>query len=85
MKMARTMEKTFRIQLQEQEVRRLRNLLAGEYHRDRRNLRWAKERIKRGEPESRIYTIANREKHLAFQKHLLKKLSRYVGIKWFEE
>lgn len=78
------MGKTFRIQLAEKEVWILRNQLAEAYYHDRRNLRWAKKRVALGQPDSQIYTIEHQEKNLKFMKHLLKKLSRCVNVKWFE-
>jgi len=81
--MATLMEKTFRIQLTEKEIRTLRNLLAEQYHCDRRNIRYDKERVKHGEPESRFYTVSEQEKHLKETAKLLKKLSRHVDEKWF--
>ena len=77
------MDKTFRIQLTEKELWILRNLLAGQYHCDRRNIRYEKNRLKRGDPESRIYPISEQEKHLKETAKLLKKLSRHVDEKWF--
>ena len=77
------MEKTFRIQLNEKELWTLRNLLAGHYHCDRRNLLYEKRRMEAGQSESRVYPISEREKHLKQDAKLLKKLSRYVNEKWF--
>ena len=71
-----------RIQLSQKELRILRNLLAIDYYNSKRNIRWEKERIATGEPDSRVYPITLREKHLKFTRHLLKKLSKHVGIKW---
>jgi len=76
--------KKIRIQFTELEVWKLRNLLAERYHRDRRNLRWDKEGIKHGKPDSRAYPVALQEKHLNKTRRLLKKLSKAVGEKqWF--
>ncbi|GAJ00546.1 unnamed protein product, partial [marine sediment metagenome] len=76
--------KKIRIQFTKREVWRLRNLLAGQYYFDRRNLRWEKKRIARGKPDSRVYPVALQEKHLNGTRRLLKKLSKAVGEKqWF--
>jgi hypothetical protein len=76
--------KKFRIQLTEQEVWQLRNLLVKSYLDERKNILWKKRRIKAGEPDSRIYPIELQQKHLVTSRHLLKKLSRRLGVKWFK-
>ena len=82
--MEKTLRRKFRIQLSGKELWQLRNLLAGKYHCDRRNIYWRKKRIARGETDSRVYPVALMEKHLKEKKRLLKKLSRYLNVKWFE-
>lgn len=77
------MEKTFRIQLTEKELWALRRLVVAEYHQDRRNIRYEKNCLKRGDPDSQIYPISEQEKHLKETAKLLKKLSRHVNEKWF--
>ena len=79
------MAKIFRIQLSEKELMIIRNLLASQYHCDRRNLYWTKYRVAHGQSDSRVYPIEERQEYLKFQIHLLKKLSRHVNVKWFEQ
>lgn len=82
--MEKDLSKRVRIQFNKREVWILRNLLADCYHHDRRNLRWEKKRIARGQPDSRAYPVARQEKHLNETRRLLKKLSKAVGEKqWF--
>lgn len=77
------MEKQIRIQLNKKELWILRNLLARDYHVSRRNIKYAKKRMARGEPDSITYPIADRERNLKFTQHLLKKLSKPLDVKWF--
>lgn len=80
------MNKTFRVQLTELELRTLRNLLAYQYHCDRRNVCYKKKRMAKGESDSRMYPIAEQEKHLKQKVRLLKKLARHLkDVKWFEQ
>jgi len=81
--MASLMEKTFRIQLTKRELGTLRRLVVAEYHQDRRNIRYEKNRLKHGEADSRIYPISEQEKHLRETARLLKKISRHFNEKWF--
>lgn len=83
--MTNNLDKTIRIQLSIHEVRMLRNLMVQDYHCDRRNLYYIKKRVAHGEPENRMYSIAEEEKNLAFTRHLLKKLSKVADIKWSEQ
>lgn len=78
-----THEKKFRIVLTELELCWLRNLLAQQYHYDRRDIRYEKERIKNERPDSQIYLVNEQEKHLKQTAKLLRKLSRPLKIKWF--
>jgi len=82
--MEKTPSKTYRVQLTELELWILRNLLAERYYCERRNLLWSRKRIAQGEPDSRILPINERDKHQKFNRHLLKKLSRPLNVKWFE-
>jgi len=77
--------KKHRIQLSGRELLKLRILLVGKYHCDRRNIYWEKQRIVHGNSDSRAYPIALRKKHLEETKKLLRKLSRRLDIKWFEQ
>jgi len=61
----------------------LRRLVVAEYHQDRRNIRYEKERLKHGKPDSRTYPISEQEKHLKETAKLLKKLNRHFSEKWF--
>ena len=76
------MEKV-RIQFTKQELWLIRNLLVSSYHQDRNNVRWEKNRIARGQPESRTYLIKEQEKHLKTKRRLVKKVARYLDEKWF--
>lgn len=77
--------KKHRIQLSGYELWQLRNLLAQKYHSDRRNILWTKQRIAHGEADIRSYPITLRQKHLKETKKLLRKLSRRLDVKWFEQ
>lgn len=77
------MEK-FRIQVTQEEVWQIRNILVSEYHRDRANIRYDRQRIAKGiERDTIMYPLEEREKHLRQLGRLLKKLSRYHTEKWF--
>jgi hypothetical protein len=74
----------FRIQLNDWELRTLRNLLAERYNQDKRNIRWDKKRIKVGQSDDRIFPIAEQEKFLRMKAKLLRKLCRHLkDEKWF--
>jgi len=78
--------KKVRIQLTELEVKILRNMLANGYHTDKNNLRYTKRRVARGEADSPIYPIGDRERNLRKTAALLKKLNKHIDwdIKWFQ-
>jgi len=74
---------TVRIQFTKQELWLIRNLLVLSYHQDRNNVRYEKNRIVRGQPESKGYPIKEQEKHLKTKRRLVKKVARYLDEKWF--
>lgn len=77
------MEK-FRIQVTQEEVWQIRNTLVSQYHCDRANIRYHRQKIAKGiERDSIMYPLEEREKHLKKLVRLLKKLSRYHTEKWF--
>ena len=78
------LDKKVRVQFTIIELRIIRNALVNDYHRDRRNLRYKKNAVAHGEPDSRFYAIEPRERNLKFLRRLLKKVSKYTGIKWSE-
>lgn len=78
------LDKKVRVQFTIIELRVIRNSLVNDYHRDRRNLHYRKRAIAQGDPDGDIYAIEARERNVKFLRHLLKKVSKYTGIKWSE-
>jgi hypothetical protein len=79
-----TLNRKIRVQLTEWEIKRLRNLLAQEYHYDRRNFLIERRRIKNGQKDNVVYSTKEQGEQLKKCRRLLKKLSKHVNERWSE-
>ena len=55
-----------------------RNLLDDRRRNTKRNVHYEEKRIKAGEPDSRVYPLAEQKRHLKKEERLLRKLNRLI-------